>query len=290
VIALTAGLAGACGLATLGEEGDSGTPTSSDGAAPADVAHPLDGARPTDGAHPLDGPGGGDSGTTPDASKGVDVTTPDAPGADHADDGPSVFTVVQSASANVDGSTLSTTLAPVHDGSFLAILATYYPPVPTITDITDNSPSGSNTYESAGLRSVAPSCQASEIWYARDTKPGATSVTVSLGTGANLAVWALEVSGMAASGGLDIGQATNGGPTTTITAPAITPSGSPALIVSAVGSCGTIGSLAGGSSFIALPILAYNDSAYFIATAHGAYGPVFENTDSGWNASVAAFR
>jgi hypothetical protein len=286
-----AALAGACSLSTVGEVPEGGTRTLTDGAGPSD------GARTLDGAHPGDGPRGDDGGSIIDAPTGTDTRASDASDAGVGDvhevdvthAGPP--TIVQTGNADNGAATsLSTTLSPVHAGSFLAVLATYYFPGPTIAGITDNSPGGSNTYTSASLLSVEPTCQASEIWYVRDAGAGATSVTVTMSASVNLAVWVLEVSGLGASGGVDMGEVGNGGATTTITAPSVTPSGTPALIVSALGSCGTIGSIAGGNPFTALPKQSNNGAAYYIATTAGAYGPVFTNSYSGWNASIAAFR
>jgi hypothetical protein len=152
--------------------------------------------------------------------------------------------------------------------------------------------SASNVYVSANLRSTAQD-QDSEIWFARDAHPGATSVTVTVsgGSAATAQVWVLEASGLAATGGIDDGQATsNGDASTTIVAPTVTPSGVPALIVAAVGSNGNVGGIAQGNPFVALPIEDDNGAAYYIATDGGTFGPVFGNTDQAWNASVAAFR
>jgi hypothetical protein len=238
-----------------------------------------------------------DDAAAADAADLVDAATLDADsdatsasdGVDGVDAGP--IGVVQTANAAKSGTTtLSTTIAATQSGSLLVVLSTYYGVTPTITGIADDAPGGSNTYVSASLRSVTGTCQASEIWYARNARAGAKSVTVTTSGSVTLQVWVVELSNTRTTGGVDVGNVGSGAASTTITAPTVTPSGVPAVVVSALGSCGTMGSLAGGSPFTALPIQNGNGAAYYIATAPGAFGPVYNNSNNAWNASVAAFR
>jgi hypothetical protein len=160
----------------------------------------------------------------------------------------------------------------------------------TITTITDNTSGGSNPYVSANLRSAVGTCQANEIWYARDAKAGATSVTVTASKSTRLDLWVLEVSGASTTLGVDVGAVAMGPQATTITAPPVTPSGVPAFIAAAVASCGNIGGIVGGNPFTALMPEHGNGAAYYVAKAPGTYGPVYMNSNDAWNASVAAFR
>jgi hypothetical protein len=119
---------------------------------------------------------------------------------------------------------------------------------------------------------------------------GLTTVTVSFNAAAAGQAWILEASGLASTGGVDVGQTGMGPATTTIVAPTVTPSGLDALIASVVASCGGVSGLASGSSFVGLPVAEGDDAAYYVPHLSGSYGPVFSSTSAEWNASVAAFR
>jgi hypothetical protein len=235
----------------------------------------------------LDVPSGDGSGdaSTPDAADGI---------IDAADGISSVITVVQAQSNLGDGGTaLSINVAPIQAGDFVAVLITYSfgdALSETVVGVSDDGPAGSNTYVSANLQSVIAPCQGSEIWYARNTMPGATSVKVTVSATAGIQLWVVEASGLSATGGVDRGTTGSGGATTSIQTPAVTPTGVPALIVSAAGSCGSISGVDKSSPFTGLPAQDGNDAAYYVATTAGSYGPVYGSTNDAWNASVAAFR
>jgi len=213
-------------------------------------------------------------------------------GVDAMDAAPPVYEIVQTAQATGSRTAnVATSIGGTRSGDFLAVLV-IYSGAASVASVTDDASGGGDTYASASLLSIAPgNCQASEIWYARDLKAGATSVSVTMTAGVtSLWVWVLEASGMRESGGVDNGTDGTGGATNTITAPTVTPTGAPALVVSAVGSCGSIGGISGGNPFTALPAQGGNGAAYYIALTPGTYGPVFGNNNKAWNASVAAFR
>ena len=127
-------------------------------------------------------------------------------------------------------------------------------------------------------------------WYARNATGGAQNVTVSLSNGGSVALWVIEASGLASTGGVDDGQTGSGSPTRTITAPTVGVTVAPNLVVAAVGSCGTIGGIHSGNPFTALTSQNGNNVAYDVATSTGSYGPVFDNSNDSWNASVASFH
>lgn len=214
--------------------------------------------------------------------------------ADAADGIGSMITVVQTQSSVDDGGTsLSIDVAPIQAGDFVAVLVTYAFGDATsenVVGVSDDGPAGGNTYVSANLQSVVPPCQGSEIWYARNTTAGATTITVTVSGTAPIQLWVIEASGLRATGGVDQGATGSGGATTSIQAPVVTPTGVPALIVSAAGSCGAISGVDNSSPFTGLTAQDGNDAAYYVATTPGSYGPIYGNTDDDWNASVAAFR
>jgi hypothetical protein len=206
---------------------------------------------------------------------------------------PAPITVIQTGSSSTSSSgTLSIPFSPSRAGSFFVVMSTFASVTETISAVVDNAPGGTNTYVSANLRSAAGTCQATELWYARAARPGATSVTVTTATASTvLEAWVMEVAGLAPSGGVNASAVENNGPVTAlITAPTVTPSAAPALVVAAVASCGSIGTIAAGSPFIALTEEVGNNAAYYVTPSNGAYGPVFNNQFDAWNASVAAFR
>jgi hypothetical protein len=234
----------------------------------------------------LDVPSGDGSGSS---ESGGDARTADA-----ADGISSVITVVQTQSNVGDGgTTLSINVSPIQAGDFVAVLVTYAfgdAISENVVGVSDDGPAGRNTYVSANLQSVVAPCQASEIWYARNTMPGATSVSVTVSAASAIQLWVVEASGLSATGGVDQGTTGSGGATTSIQTPAVTPTGVPALIVSAAGSCGSISGVDKGSPFTGLPAQDGNDAAYYVATTAGSYGPIYGSTNNAWNASVAAFR
>jgi hypothetical protein len=243
----------------------------------------------------LDGPSGDGSGSS-ESSGGMDTGGPhgDASTADAVDGTSSMISVVQTQSSAGDGGTaLSITVSPIQAGDFVAVLVTYAfgdALSETVVGVSDDGPAGSNTYVSANLQSVIAPCQGSEIWYARNTRAGATTVTVTVSAFSPIQLWVVEASGLNATGGVDQGTTGSGPATTSIQTPAVTPTGVPALIVSSAGSCGGISGVDKSSPFTGLPALDGNDAAYYVATIAGSYGPIYGNTNDAWNASVAAFR
>jgi hypothetical protein len=300
VIAVAGMLAGACGLPTSGENDlvEGGSEASSDpvldaAEAPESTVSGFDGGPIADAVTGMDV-----MKATADAAT-MDVTTKDAPEDVAAKDAgvkdvgpvdvspPPVAEVVQSTgNDNQNTSSLATGVAPIGAGHLVVVLVAYDDTDQSVTSITDGT---SNQYVTANLRSSASGCQASEMWYARNTASGATSVTVNTSGSVHLSIWILEVSGLASSGMLDAYNVTNDAPqSTTVNVPAVTPTGVPAFVVAAVGSCGTIGNV--NSPFTGLAVEHGNGGAYDIATTIGAYGPVFANQNDSWNASIADFR
>jgi hypothetical protein len=207
--------------------------------------------------------------------------------------GPAAIVFVQAAAMHQSSqSTVTVTLnAPTTAGDFIAVLVSDYPGSP-VTSITDDATGRTNVYSSANQRST-DSCevpQASEIWYARNSNPGARAVTFAVGGQATIEAWVVEFSGLSATGGPDTGAIASSQPVTVIDGPAVTPSGTPALVVSVVATCGTIQGIHGGNPFTDLPIEIGNTAAYDIAIAAGSVQPVWDSDNATSGASTAAFR
>jgi len=257
------GLLAACGLSAVGSA--------------------LDEPSPIDRAIDA-GPDGGDSDAFVDSGATLD--------ADAGDADVTTITLVQSGqNIAVDAGVVAATIQATTASDFVAVMVTMFrPQTATVTSITDNAPGGSNVYVSAGVRSTVGVCQSSEIWYARAVKTGATSVTATLSAEAIIQLWVLELSGLSATGAVDVLSGDSGAPTTVVYAPAVHPSGVPAVIVNATGSCMSVTGLHPGSAFTLLPIQRDNGASYFIANEAGTFGPVYDTTDASWNGSTAAFR
>jgi hypothetical protein len=288
-------LGSACGLSQIGTSDAPADEASADGGAIEEGSAAADGvaamrdAAAVGDAHGDAAPGANDGAVSAADAAGADASVLDAPDGTDASI-PEVISFVQAGHQSKSSTqSSSTTIAATKSGSFIAVMATYYGVTPTITGVTDNATGGSNTYVSANLRSVVGTCQASEIWYARSSKPGATSVTVTTSGSVTLLTWVVEFSGLRATGGVDVGLiGNNASGTTTVTAPAVTPSAAPAAVLSVVGSCGALGSIK--SPFTAISNQSGDDAAYYIAPSVAAWGPIFNNSNDGWNGSTAAFR
>jgi hypothetical protein len=272
--------AAACGLATVGTGPDvSDVGDGGDGGGTSD-ATALEGSVIADAASPEGG--GSDGASDGDASLDAGI-----------DAGPIGPTLLQTAQVNQGGVTsLPTPVTATHAGSFIAVIVSQDTNANTrVVSVSDNATGGGSTYVSTGIHGVPPICnQAVEIWYARSAKAGATSITVTMQNSVYIDVWIAEVAGLSADGGADDVAADAGGAMTTFQGPIVTPSGVPALIVAAAGSCGQLTGLHPGSLYTQLPGQHGNGAALLLDREAGANGPIFDNANAGWSAATAAFR
>lgn len=252
-----------------------------------------------DGDGALDSPADTDAGDSaaPEAS-GPEATSPDAGDSSAADvgtteTGTTVPAFVQSGASSNNGTTGTVTFAATRAGDLVVVtIAQESGSTAVVTGITDDAPAGTSTYVSAGERAVDTSCgNTTEIWYARNAQPGATSVKIAMSASVTFEAWAAEFSGLSTTSPLDTGAVASSQPsTTTIDAPTVTPSVPNALVVSVAASCGAISGLAAASPFRALPIKGGEDTAYYVAPTIAAYGPVFTSSSGTWNASTVDFE
>jgi hypothetical protein len=184
-------------------------------------------------------------------------------------------------------------LAPTGDGNLLVVMAAIGSPSFTVASITDDAADG-NAYVSTGQRATdSIEFLSTEIWYAKDSKPGATTVTVNLSSAPPSAqVWVLEVAGLSTTAPYDTGGvATDRSPSSIVDAPAVTPSVPDALVVSVVIMGDHVNGIHSGNPFTALPNQYGNDAAYLIASSSGTYGASWDSTNSGtFCGSTAAFK
>jgi hypothetical protein len=261
---------------------DGGSP-STDGPPGPDGAHGADGA---DGAQGFEA--GADGPTT-----GADASDSSASDVIGTDTATTVLAFVQGTGASESGSSGKLAISPTSAGDLLVVaIVQESGTTAAIASILDDALGGSNTYVSANQRSVDTSCaNTCEIWYAKNVRPGATSLAILMSASVTFEAWVAEFSGASTTSPLDTGAVANSQPATTvITAPTVTPSAPNAVVLSVAASCGAISAVAAGSPFHALATKNGEDAAYFVASKIGAYGAVWTSSRGTWNGSTAAFK
>lgn len=162
----------------------------------------------------------------------------------------------------------------------------------SISTITDNATGGSNTYVTANCRATLTGGGATEIWYAKNSRAGATAITVTLNlTSTDWAIWALEISGMNLSNPLDlVNSANNQGSSTILTCPTVTTTGARDFVFCVGFTSGTATGTQAGNPFTTLPIVSGDPAGYYLPTAIGTYGAAFSQSAGTYCASTAAFK
>ena len=163
---------------------------------------------------------------------------------------------------------------------------------PTISSITDNA---GNTYvEAANSRSVdSTRSQGVDIWYAKNSIAGATTVTVtpnpSGGFGA-VVIW--EFSGIDTTAPLDQAAALNSqASTASPTGPAVTTTAASEAIISVISVQGSATGIASGNPFTSASTSDGDGWAYLITSSAGTYAAQWTKSSAGTYAgSTAAFK
>jgi hypothetical protein len=163
-----------------------------------------------------------------------------------------------------------------------------------VNTITDNATAGTNTYISANaLSQDTTGHTTSEIWFAKNSNSGATTVTITLsGAGDSNNAWFAEFSGMDQSSPLDRKAMFNTQPANTlVSSPLVTPSTVPSVVFSISGVANFESGLHTGSPFTSMGILNGDGMAYLITSASGNYGAIWDQGSAGtWNASTVSFK
>lgn len=125
-----------------------------------------------------------------------------------------------------------------------------------------------------------------ETWYAPSGAGGATSLTITENANHDREVWFLELSGAST---LDTtNQVSDQTYSATITAPRVTPTHLPAVILSIVKLSGDVSSTA--PPFTALSPLSGDDVAYMTVATTGSYGPTYTISVAGtYGAATLSF-
>jgi hypothetical protein len=183
--------------------------------------------------------------------------------------------------------TITLSIPSTNRGDFLVLSACHEGSNQKIVSISDNA---SNSYSSANCLATQPNGQ-SEIWYAPSLKAGTTTLTITLANTDATDIWASEYYGILNSNPLDgtASGTSGGGPSTTVTAPAIVTSSAQPVVIS-VG-CVQQSITAISAPFIDFGLQNGNGTAYYLAPKSGTYQAVWNQSSSAyWCTSTAAFK
>jgi hypothetical protein len=163
--------------------------------------------------------------------------------------------------------------------------------LPTLTSVTD---SAGNAYSEAGnARSVdAAASEMVDIWYARNSKAGATTLTITPNPAGNTGaavIW--EFSNVDTISPLDQTSVLNSQPASaTPSGASVTTTAASELIISTLVPVGTINGITAGNSFI-------NDQTFFgvgwahlITSSAGTYAPQWNTSSGSYASSTVSFK
>ncbi|MGZ3723521.1 MAG: hypothetical protein ACXVA9_11350 [Bdellovibrionales bacterium] len=189
------------------------------------------------------------------------------------------------------GGTSPVTVAATGSGNLLVVAADFFVGSNCITGITDNGSSGGNTYNLIPNTSQNNSNAGNvAMFYATNSKSGATTVTVANTCSGNSTIFFLEFSNLTALDGTPASNSVTSN-STLITAPTITTTTNRSVVVSVGIAGGTISGLHTGSAFTPLAVLAGDQVGYLKTNAPGSYGALFDQSPTNWScAATAAFK
>jgi hypothetical protein len=145
------------------------------------------------------------------------------------------------------GTTCAETITSSGSGNLLVVSTLVSAAAITVTSVTDNATGGSNTYVQATSSRAATTVLSGDIWFAKNSSPGATTVTVHFNnSSAGCVVQTMEYAGADVSAPFEIGISGTGLTSTTAITASTTTSLPGDLIFAAVGgeTANTINSVA----------------------------------------------
>jgi hypothetical protein len=161
----------------------------------------------------------------------------------------------------------------------------------TVSSITDNS---GNTYAEAGAaRAIDTAVPDSiDIWYAKKSVAGATSVTVTPSAGINASVVIWEFSGIDQTAPLDRTAVLNSqAPTALVTGAAVTTTSSPEVVISIANVSGSLTGIASGNGFTNDSTLFASGWAHAITSSTGTFAAQWNQTAAGsFDSSTVSFK
>lgn len=161
----------------------------------------------------------------------------------------------------------------------------------TINSITDNS---GNSYAEAGAARAIDSSllDVLDIWYAKNSASGATSVTVtpSASVDASVVIW--EFSGVDQTAPLDQAAVLNSQPaSTTVSGAAVTLSSAPEVVISIANVSNSVTGMASGNAFTNDSTAYASGWAHLITSTPGTYAPQWiQNSAGTYDSSTVAFK
>jgi hypothetical protein len=197
---------------------------------------------------------------------------------------PSVVQMTATSSASTVA--LEVTTAATGSGHLLVMVTDSWNDPQPAAAISDNA---GNVYVSANA-AAGDGDDYIELWYVADSKPGATTITIQQTVSSTRDAWWLEAADVMTSAPVDVLATVNNGPqSSTTTAPAVTPTVFPSLVVSGTAIVGDAITLV-STNYTALPVIDGNDAAFAIVTAPIA-GPTWnDDTPSAFCANTVAFK
>jgi len=202
--------------------------------------------------------------------------------------------LVQNAATFVNATNLTVTISISSTGSGnLLIAGIAGGSASQVTTISDNAPGGSNTWVNTNYQCTdTQTPREGWLWYAKNSSPGATSVTVNW-TGADAGTmnfWVAEFSGMDTLNPLDVGAVANSQAANTVaSAPGVNTTAPYEIVFSIVATYIASG-LNAGSSFTAFPFVRGDNLAYQITTSTGSYGAQWTQSSADYCASTISFK
>jgi hypothetical protein len=162
--------------------------------------------------------------------------------------------------------------------------------IPTTSSIADNA---GNVYNSAGIaRAVDGTSDMVDIWYAKNSKAGATTLTITPNPSGNIGaavIW--EFSGVDTISPLDQTAVLNSqGVTTTALGSSVTTTASSEVVISTMMPAGTTNSLIAGNPFTNDLIFFGVGWAHLITSSAGTYRGQWNTTSGSYASSTVSFK
>ena len=198
----------------------------------------------------------------------------------------SAIELVQKASS---GGSFPMTIASTGTGNLLVVAAVYGGCSGCfITSVSDNASGGSNAWIRTGAIASDATAGAVDIWYAKNSRPGATQLTVGPGN-PNVVFW--EFSGIDANSPVEATSVLNNqGPSANPAGPSITTALPEELIVSAVNVQNSITHIHAGNAFTNDSLQGNDGWAHLVATSTGTFNAQWDQSSGTYASNAVSFK
>jgi len=183
--------------------------------------------------------------------------------------------------------TRTITLKPTGSGNLIVIGSINASTSTAISSITDNV---GNTYVSAAAKCTDSAGATGEIWYAKNSKAGATTVTITYSASTSNQSWAFEVSRMDLTTPVDVvGQMSNATSASPKPGPSLTTTKAHDFVVSLCAPGGNVTAVA--SPFVGVTFVNGNGAGYLNTVKIGTYQASWTTTGgTNYCATSVAFK